>query len=62
MKTLNIIATVLVAVWGLNWGLYVFDINLVNLILWTIPVLEKLVYILVGLSSLLVLFNLFVKD
>jgi len=62
MKTLNIIATILVVVWGVNWGLYIFDINLVNLILWSIPILEKIVYGLVALSSLLVLFNLFNND
>lgn len=62
MKTINMIATILVVVWGLNWWLYVFDINLVNIILGSIPVLESAVYLLVAVSSLIVLFNLFVDN
>lgn len=47
------IALVLVVVGGLNWGLVgLFNLDLVDLILGSIPVLQKIVYILVGLSAL----------
>lgn len=58
MKTINIIAKILLVVWWLNWGLYVFDINLVNIIFGSIPILENTVYLLVALSALIVLVNL----
>lgn len=40
------------AVGALNWGLVgLFDFNLVNTVLGSMPMVEKLVYILVGLSA-----------
>jgi len=60
-KVLDQVAMWLVVIGGLNWGLAVFDMNLVNLVLGTIPVLEKVVYALVGLSALLMAFNAFRK-
>ncbi|MCL5666433.1 MAG: DUF378 domain-containing protein [Patescibacteria group bacterium] len=58
MNVLNWIAYVLVVVGGLNWGLIgLFDLNLVNKILGSVSWLEKLVYILVGLSALLIIFT-----
>ncbi len=52
MKGLHILAYVLVIVGALNWGLIgVFNLNLVNVILGTIPWLERLIYVLVGLSA-----------
>jgi uncharacterized protein len=42
----------LVFVGGLNWGLIgLFDFNLVNLILGSWPVVERVVYVLVGVSA-----------
>lgn len=41
---------------GLNWGLIGgFDYNLVNAVLGSVAWLERLIYILVGLSALLLL-------
>ncbi|MEK7103358.1 MAG: DUF378 domain-containing protein [Patescibacteria group bacterium] len=58
MKALHIIAFILVIIGGLNWGLVgIFDFNLVDALLNSIPVLEKIVYILVGLSALVLLFT-----
>ena len=55
MRTLYCIALTLVVVGGLNWGLVgAFDFNLVNAIFGGLPALERLIYILVGLSALYV--------
>jgi len=50
--TVNLIAKILVVVGGINWLLAVFGINLVTLI-FRIPVLVNIVYVLIGLSALL---------
>jgi uncharacterized membrane protein YuzA (DUF378 family) len=43
---------ILIAVGALNWGLIgVANINLVNMLLGTMPTLERLVYILVGAAA-----------
>lgn len=52
-NALDWIAAVLVIVGGLNWGLVgLLNFNLVNALLGSIPVLEDIVYILVGLAAL----------
>jgi len=51
MGTLGWIAFVLVVIGGINWGLAVFDFNLVSAILGT-GAAAKVVYALVGLSAL----------
>lgn len=51
MKALHMIAFCLLIVGGLNWGLYAFNYNLVNMLLGSWPAVEKVVYILVGLSA-----------
>lgn len=46
----------LVIIGGLNWGLIgLFQLNLVQLILGFIPLLERLVYLLVGISAVVLL-------
>ena len=46
------IALVLVIVGGLNWGLVgLFQLDLVEFILGAVPVLQRIVYVLVGLSA-----------
>ncbi len=52
MKALHMIAFVLVIVGGLNWGLYALGYNLVNMLLGSWPIIEKAVYVLVGLSAI----------
>ncbi len=55
MKTLHIIAFILLVIGGLNWLLIgVADLNVVT---YVGPTLEKIVYILVGLSTLVVVFT-----
>jgi len=52
-KELHMITYSLMVVGALNWGLMgLFDINLVNMLLESMPMLEKVVYILVGASAL----------
>jgi len=55
MKNLNAldwVAIILVVVGGLNWGLYAFGYNLVDMLFGSIPVLAQIVYILVALSAI----------
>ncbi len=57
MKNLQTIAWILVIVGGVNWGLVGLgnflggDWNLVGMLLGSIPMLESLVYVLVGVSA-----------
>ncbi|MBD3156322.1 DUF378 domain-containing protein [Candidatus Peregrinibacteria bacterium] len=60
MKALGTLAMFLTVVGALNWGLVGIggfaetNLNLVNLIFGSMPTVELVVYILVGLSGLLV--------
>lgn len=52
MKNLHFVVFTLVVVGALNWGLVgLFNYNLVNALLGSLPGLEKLVYVLVGVSG-----------
>jgi len=58
MKALHTIAFILVVVGAINWGLVgLGDWNIVNMILGSVSWLERLVYILVGLSGILLVFT-----
>ncbi len=53
MKAVHVVSFILLVVGGLNWGLVgVADYNLVEKLLGAWPMVEKVVYILVGLSAL----------
>ncbi len=53
---LSLVALILVIIGGLNWGLYgLFNFDLVDFVLGSIPILAKIVYVLVGLSALYML-------
>ncbi len=53
MKTLDVIAAILLVVGGLNWGLIgLFDFNLVQMLFGSLPVIERIVYVVVGLAAL----------
>lgn len=60
-SSLDWITSILVIVGGLNWGLAVFDFNLVDSLVGAWPAVAKTVYGLVGLSALYMLYGLF-KD
>jgi uncharacterized protein len=56
MKTLHMVAILLLVVGGINWGLVgLFEYNLVMALLGGYPAVEMLVYVLVGLSAVYVL-------
>lgn len=63
MNALKKIAFVLVIIGALNWGLVGIggflgsNWNIVNLILGSMSVIENIVYLLVGLSALLMVFG-----
>ena len=51
--TLGMIALVLTIIGGLNWGLVgLLNLDLVALIFGFMPILQQIIYILVGLSAL----------
>ncbi|MEM4134165.1 MAG: DUF378 domain-containing protein [Candidatus Micrarchaeia archaeon] len=51
--TLGIIALVLTIIGGINWGLVgIANLDLVALIFGFMPLLQQIIYILVGLSAL----------
>jgi uncharacterized membrane protein YuzA (DUF378 family) len=56
MKWLHMVAFLLTAIGGINWGLIgLFKLNLVYMLLGGMPTLERVVYILVGASAVVLL-------
>lgn len=58
IRHLNIydwISIILLIIGGLNWGAIALNVNLVRTIVHNIEWLERLIYILVGLSSIWVI-------
>ncbi|HIK01859.1 TPA: DUF378 domain-containing protein [archaeon] len=55
---IDMAALVLVIIGGLNWGLIAaFQWDLVDALLGSLPTLQRLLYLLVGLSALYMLYN-----
>lgn len=53
MKTLDIIALVLVIIGAINWGLIgLFGFNLVATIFGEMSIITRIIYVLVGISGL----------
>lgn len=52
MRIIDAIATILLIIGGLNWGLALFDINLVSVLFGEGSDLARIVYGLVGLSAI----------
>ncbi len=58
MKMLHMVSFVLVIIGGLNWGLVgLFQFNLVSALFGSVPVLESLIYVLVGLAAVYLVFT-----
>ncbi len=63
--TLVLIAKILVIIGGINWGLAGLGMllgimnnwNIVNIILGSMPVLEAIVYVLVGVAAVMLIFD-----
>ena len=53
MKTLDNIALILIIIGGINWGLIgFFQFNLIDSIFGTYSIISRVIYALVGLSSI----------
>lgn len=58
MRTLDVIVAILLVIGGLNWGLVgLFNFNLVNFIFGSLPILERIIYVIVGLAALYQIFQ-----
>jgi uncharacterized membrane protein YuzA (DUF378 family) len=57
MKSLHMVAFILLIVGGLNWGLDALGYNVVNMLLGSWPMVEKIVYLLVGVSAIYEIFT-----
>ncbi|MFA6502775.1 MAG: DUF378 domain-containing protein [Candidatus Paceibacterota bacterium] len=63
MKSLHWVSFILVVIGGLNWGLVAIgtymgtNLNVVNLLLGSVPAVENIVYLLVGLAALSIMFS-----
>lgn len=58
MKALHMLAMILLFAGGLNWGLVgLLDFNLVSYLVGAWPSVEMLVYVLVGLSTIYIIFT-----
>jgi uncharacterized membrane protein YuzA (DUF378 family) len=56
-KIIDWVAIILVIVGGLNWGLVgIFNLDLVEIIFGSIPLLQNIVYDLVGLSAIYMIY------
>lgn len=56
------VAGILIMIGAINWGLVgAFDINIVSALLGVGSMLEKIVYILIGASGLLMAYDMYVK-
>jgi hypothetical protein len=57
-NTLKLVALILVIVGGVNWGLVgLLNLDLVAKLLGSVPIAQKIVYILVGLAALYVAYD-----
>lgn len=62
MKTIYMIAMILLVVGGLNWGLVgLFGFDLVAFLFGAMSALSRIVYTLVGISAIYALFTLWSK-
>jgi uncharacterized protein len=58
MKWVEVVATLLVVVGALNWGLWgLLNVNVVNMLVGSMPAVERVVYVLVGLAGLWLLYD-----
>ncbi|MBI5045315.1 MAG: DUF378 domain-containing protein [Candidatus Levybacteria bacterium] len=56
MKTVHMVAFLLLVIGGVNWGLVgLFNFNLVTTLFGSMPALEMFVYVLVGASAVYLL-------
>ncbi len=58
---IDVIAKVLLIIGGLNWGLFIFGINLVEIISFGVSMIAYIVYALVAIAAVIELVKLFTK-
>ncbi|MBM3192978.1 MAG: DUF378 domain-containing protein [Chlamydiae bacterium] len=58
MKTLDVIAAILLVIGGLNWGLVgLADFNLVTYVFGEMLILSRIIFVIVGLAALYQIFQ-----
>lgn len=58
MKALDVIVAILLVIGGLNWGLVgLFHFNLVNFLFGSLPAIERIIYVIVGVAALYQIFQ-----
>ena len=60
-EKLDMIAKILLIVGGLNWGLFIFGINLVEIISFGVSMIATIIYALVAIAAIVELIALFKK-
>ena len=61
MNAWDWIAFILVIIGGLNWGLMIWNVNLVTALFGSWPVVVNIIYALVGLSAIYMIASAFMK-
>jgi uncharacterized protein len=61
MEIVDKVAMLLVIIGGLNWGLYAFGYNLVDMLVGAFPPVDMIVYVLVALSAIYLIKDLIKK-
>lgn len=56
---IDLIAKILLIVGGLNWGLFIFGINLVTIISFGVSAIANIVYALVAIAAIVELVKIF---
>ncbi len=58
MKTIDVIAAILLVIGGLNWGLIgLFNFNLVEFLFGQFPIIARTIYAIVGLAAIYQIFQ-----
>ena len=57
----DLIAKILLIVGGLNWGLFIFGINLVEIISFGVSIIANIIYALVAIAAIVELVKIFQK-
>ncbi|MBW2980791.1 DUF378 domain-containing protein [Candidatus Woesearchaeota archaeon] len=59
--TIDLIAKILLIVGGLNWGLFIFGVNLVEIISFGVAIVANIVYALVAIAAIIEIVKLVKK-
>ncbi|MBW2991639.1 DUF378 domain-containing protein [Candidatus Woesearchaeota archaeon] len=59
--TIGLVAKILLIIGGLNWGLVIFGVNLVEIISFGVAIIANIIYALVAIAAIVILVKLFQK-